>query len=111
MAGTSDVAGWAQKQFRSDYYDDPELWMAHSPIFHVSKVTTPTLLITGDRDLRTPLAQAEEFYAALKKKGVPTVLIPMKNEWHGTWSIPSNMLRTQLYIRKWFDMHDGRDSD
>ena len=111
MAGTSDVAGWAQKQFRSDYYDDPALWMEHSPIFHVSKVTTPTLLITGDRDLRTPLAQAEEFYAALKKKGVPTMLIPMKNEWHGTWSIPSNLFRTQLYVQQWFEKYGGGAKD
>ncbi len=107
MAGTSDVAGWAQKQFRSDYYDDPSLWIEHSPIFHVANVTTPTLLITGDRDLRTPLAQAEEFYAALKKKGVPTILIPIKNEWHGTSSIPSNLLRTQLYVQQWFEKYGG----
>ena len=107
MAGTADVAGWAQKQYRSTYYEDPQLWIEHSPLFHVSKVTTPTLLITGDKDLRTPLAQAEEFYAALKKQGVPTMLIPMKNEWHGTWSIPSNLLRTQLYIQQWFDTHGG----
>lgn len=111
MAGNSDVAGWAQKFFRTDYYDDPAIWIEHSPIFHVAKVKTPTLLITGDRDLRTPLAQAEEFYAALKKKGVPTMLIPMKNEWHGTWSIPSNLFRTQLYLRQWFDDHGGGAND
>ena len=105
MAGTSDVAAWAQKQFRGEYYEDPAKWIEHSPLFRVGDITTPTLLITGDKDLRTPLAQAEELYAALKKKGVPTVLIPIKNEWHGTTSIPSNLFRTQLYMRSWFDEH------
>jgi dipeptidyl aminopeptidase/acylaminoacyl peptidase len=76
---------------------------------HVGKVTTPTLLITGDQDLRTPLAQAEAYYAALKRRGVPTMLIPMVGEWHGTWSIPSNLLRTQLYIRKWFEQYGGSE--
>lgn len=111
MAGTSDVAGWAQKQFRSEYYEDPARWIEHSPLFKVADVTTPTLLMTGDKDLRTPLAQAEEFYAALKKKGVPTVLIPVRDEWHGTWSKPSNLFRTQLYLRQWFDKHGGADAD
>lgn len=107
MAGTSDVAGWANDQFDPPYWEEPTKWLEHSPLMHVGKVTTPTLLITGDKDLRTPLAQAEAFYSALKRRGVPTLLIPMVNEWHGTWSIPSNMLRTQLYLRKWFEEHGG----
>ncbi len=107
MAGTSDVAAWANKQFRPMFWEDPSFWLEHSPLMHVDKVTTPTMLITGDKDLRTPLAQAEEFYAALKNNGVETILIPMVNEYHGTYSIPSNMLRTQLYLRKWFEQHGG----
>jgi pimeloyl-ACP methyl ester carboxylesterase len=107
MAGTADVAGWANDQFDPPYWEDPTKWLAHSPLMHVGKVTTPTLLITGDKDLRTPLAQAEAYYAALKRRGVPALLIPMVNEWHGTWSIPSNMLCTQLFLRKWFEEHGG----
>ena len=108
MAGTADIAGWANKQFREPYWENPAPWLEHSPLMHVGKVSTPTLLITGDKDLRTPIAQAEAFYAALKMRGVPTALIPMKNEWHGTWTIPSNMLRTQLYVRGWFERHDKK---
>jgi dipeptidyl aminopeptidase/acylaminoacyl peptidase len=111
FAGTSDIAGYSQKQFDSEYWENPEEWLAHSPLMYVGNVSTPTLLMTGENDLRTPLSQAEEFFAALKKRGVPTMLIPMKNESHRTWSVPSNMLRTQLYIRKWFEIHDGEESD
>ena len=73
---------------------------------HVDKVTTPTLLMTGVKDLRTPLAQAEEFYAALKRLGVPATLIAMNGEWHGTSSKPSNMLRTVMYLNQWFARYD-----
>jgi len=68
----------------------------------VGEVTTPTLLMTGVRDLRTPIGQAEEFYNALQQVGVPTRLIRMNDEWHGTTSRPSNFLRTQLYVLEWF---------
>ncbi len=105
MANTTDVAGWASNFFRPRFWDDPTKWLEHSPIMHVGNVKTPVLLMTGDKDLRTPLSQAEEYYGALKLLGVPTMLIPMRGEFHGTGSIPSNFMRTQLYIRKWFDEH------
>ncbi len=103
MAGTADVNGWANSLFKTPYWEDPTDWLAHAPLMHVAKVKTPTLLITGDKDLRTPLPQAEQYYNALKQLGVPTRLIPMRGEYHGTGSIPSNWLRTQLYVRKWFE--------
>jgi dipeptidyl aminopeptidase/acylaminoacyl peptidase len=58
--------------------------------------------MTGELDLNTPIAQAEQFYRALKLRGVPTALIQFKEEWHGTTSKPSNFMRTQLYLRSWF---------
>lgn len=105
MAGTTDVNGWANAFFEKPYWEDSTDWLAHSPLMHAHKVKTPTLFMTGDKDLRTPIAQAEQYYNALKQLDVPTKLIPMRGEYHGTGSIPSNWLRTQLYIRKWFDEH------
>mgnify|MGYP006107497477 FL=1 len=68
----------------------------------VGDVTTPTMLMTGELDLRTPMGQTEEYYQALQYVGVPTVMVRFQNEWHGTTSNPSNFLRTQLYLRTWF---------
>jgi dipeptidyl aminopeptidase/acylaminoacyl peptidase len=68
----------------------------------VGKVTTPTLLMTGVLDRRTPMAQTEEYYSALKVKGVPTKLLQFNDEYHGTGSKPSNYVRTQLYMMSWF---------
>lgn len=107
FTGQADIARWTFARFRPFFWEDPTNWLEHSPIMHVQNVKTPTLLMTGDKDLRTPIAQAEEFYAALKLRGIPTKLIAMKNEYHGTTSIPSNMLRTQLYLQKWFAEYGG----
>jgi dipeptidyl aminopeptidase/acylaminoacyl peptidase len=103
QAGNADITRWSMERFDVPFWEDPTKWLEHSPLMHVANVTTPTLLMTGIEDLRTPLGQAEEFYAALKYLGVPTVLIPMHEEFHGTTSKPSNLLRTQLYLQAWFE--------
>jgi dipeptidyl aminopeptidase/acylaminoacyl peptidase len=59
--------------------------------------------MTGEKDLRTPISQTEEFYEALKLRKVPTAMIRFNEEWHGTSSRPSNYLRTQLYLKSWFE--------
>jgi dipeptidyl aminopeptidase/acylaminoacyl peptidase len=61
--------------------------------------------MTGELDLRTPMAQSEEYYAALKMRGVPTALLRFQNEFHGTSSRPSNFMRTQLYMMSWYQKH------
>ena len=63
------------------------------------------MLMTGVQDLRTPMSQTEQFYSALKYLKVPTAMIRFNNEWHGTSRTPSNFLRTQLYLRYWFEKH------
>ncbi len=99
--GTSDAIGYTGT-FETPFWDDPTEWMDRSSIFYVGNVTTPTMLMTGERDLRTPMGQTEEYYQALQYVGVPTVMVRFQNEWHGTSSNPSNFMRTQLYLRKWF---------
>jgi dipeptidyl aminopeptidase/acylaminoacyl peptidase len=111
FTGQTDISGWAFFRFRTPYWEDPTLWLKHSPIMHVHKVRTPTLLMTGENDKRTPIQQAAEYYAALRVLGVPTVLVSMKNESHGTFSTPSNMMRTQLYLRTWFARYGGPPVD
>lgn len=106
MSGTTDVIGWTYTFFERPYWEDPQPWLDNSPLMQVGKVSTPTLLITGALDLRTPLAEAEQYFAALKMRGVPTRLVPMQGEYHGTGSIPSNYLRTQLLLRQWFEKYD-----
>ena len=86
-------------------WEDPEAYWKHSPLSLVGNVTTPTMLMTGVNDLRTPMGQTEEFYEALKMRKVPTQMVRFNDEWHGTSSKPSNFIRTQLYLRDWFKQH------
>lgn len=104
FVGTTDGIGW-YRNFDNYPWDDPSEHLRRSPLMYVGNVTTPTMLMTGVNDLRTPMPQTEEYYAALKVMGVETAMIRFNNEWHGTSSTPSNFLRTQLFLREWFQMH------
>ncbi len=99
--GTSDATSYT-RTFEKYFWEDPTEWIDRSSIFYVENVKTPTMLMTGEMDLRTPMGQAEEYYEALRIVGVPTVLVRFQGEWHGTTSKPSNFMRTQLYLRQWF---------
>ena len=102
FAGQTDVTYFTYNFFDQPFWENPEPWLKQSPLMHVGKVKTPTLLMTGVLDLRTPMAQTEEYYAALKVRGVPTTLLRFEGEYHGTSSKPSNWMRTQLYMMDWY---------
>jgi dipeptidyl aminopeptidase/acylaminoacyl peptidase len=102
FVGTTDGPGW-YRNFAKPFWEDPSEHLRRSPIMYVGNVKTPTMLMTGVLDLRTPMPQTEEFYTALKFRKIPTAMIRFNEEWHGTSSKPSNFLRTQLYLRSWFE--------
>ena len=106
MAGTTDAVGWSYSSFPTPFWEDPAAWLKHSPIMHVGRVETPTLVMVGENDGRTPVAQSAEYYLALKVKGVPTKLLIFRDEGHGPWrSKPSNLFRTQQYLHEWFSTY------
>ena len=104
FVGTTDGASW-YRNFKEFPWDDPSEHLRRSPLMYVGNVKTPTMLMTGEGDLRTPMPQTEEYYQALRVLKVPTAMIRFKNEWHGTSSTPSNFLRTHIYLREWFKKH------
>ena len=101
MSGNTDIPLFTYSFFQKPFWEDPSDWLAHSSVMTVGKVTTPTLLMTGVLDRRTPMPQTEEYYAALKVRGVPVKLLQFEGEYHGTGSKPSNFIRTQLYMMSW----------
>ncbi len=104
FVGTTDGPNW-YRNFEKYPWDDPSEHLRRSPLMYVGNVKTPTMLMTGVNDLRTPIAQTEEFYQALRMLKVPTAMVRFNDEWHGTSSKPSNFIRTQLYLRDWFRKH------
>jgi len=105
FAGHTDIPLFTYSFFKKPFWEDPSDWLAHSSLMSVGKVTTPTLLMTGVLDRRTPMPQTEEYYSALKMRGVPVKLLEFNEEYHGTGSKPSNYIRTQLYMMSWFNKY------
>jgi dipeptidyl aminopeptidase/acylaminoacyl peptidase len=105
FAGHTDIPLFTYSFFAKPFWEDPQPWLQHSSLMYVGNVTTPTLLMTGVLDRRTPMPQTEEYYAALKMRGVPAALLQFNDEFHGTASKPSNFIRTQLYMMAWFNKY------
>ena len=109
--GQTDIPLFVGNFFEKPFWEDPQPWLRQSPLMYVGNVKTPTLLMTGDLDLRTPMPQTEEYFAALKARGVPSALLRFAGEYHGTSSRPSNWMRTQLYMMSWFERYGARKED
>ncbi len=86
-------------------WDHLEHYMRRSPISLVGNVKTPTMLLTGEADLRTPMAETEQYYAALKINGVDTKMVRVPGAGHGIANRPSNLIAKVLHILGWFDKY------
>ncbi len=86
-------------------WEDPDQYMKRSPISLVGNVKTPTMLLTGDLDHRTPMSESEQYYQALKLRGIDAAMVRIVDEGHEMMSRPSNLLRKVAYIIGWFDEH------
>lgn len=103
FVGTTDGHSW-YRQFKKYPWEDPEEYAVRSPLHYVKNVTTPTMVMTGEADLRTPISQSEEYYRALKMLKKETLLVRMPDEYHG-WRRPSHRMLQQLYLRAWFEKY------
>ena len=108
FVGTTDGHMW-YRQFKKYPWEDPMEYAVRSPLHYVANVTTPTMVMTGEADLRTPIGQSEEYYRALKMLKKETLLVRMPEEYHG-WRRPSHRLLQQLYLREWFEKYRLKES-
>ncbi len=109
FALTSDGYNYFYKYWFPGYpWDHVEEYMARSPISLVGNVTTPTMLLTGEEDYRTPMSESEQYYQALKLRGIDTALVRIPGASHGIARRPSHLLAKVAYILKWFETHDGQ---
>jgi len=109
FVGTTDGASW-YRQFQKYPWEDPMEYAVRSPLHYVANVTTPTMIMTGEADLRTPITQTEEFYRALKMvRKADTLMVRMPEEFHG-WRRPTHQLLQQLYLMAWFEKYRTKES-
>jgi dipeptidyl aminopeptidase/acylaminoacyl peptidase len=92
-------------QFPGLPWDHVEHYWQRSPLSLVGNVTTPTLLITGVEDKRTPMSETEQYYQALKLLKVDTVLVKVPGSSHGIASRPSRMIGKIENILAWFEKY------
>jgi dipeptidyl aminopeptidase/acylaminoacyl peptidase len=103
FVGTTDGASWYD-QFQKYPWEDPMEYAVRSPLHYVGNVKTPTMVMTGEADLRTPMAQSEEYYRALNLLKKDTLLVRMPDEFHG-WRRPSHRMLQQAYLLAWFEKY------
>ncbi len=86
-------------------WEDPENYIRRSPLTYVGNVTTPTMLLTGEEDYRTPIAESEQFYAALKLQNVETAMVRIPGASHGIANRPSNLIAKIASVLAWFEKY------
>jgi acylaminoacyl-peptidase len=108
FALTADLPNYfARYWFASTPWEDPEAYWRRSPLSRVGKVSTPTMLLTGEQDLRTPIAESEQFYHALKLRGVDTLLVRVPGAPHALDLRPSQLAARSQAILAWFARYPG----
>jgi len=104
LTGDSYI-GQISHQFPGPPWEEFDHYWQRSPISLVGNVVTPTMLITGEEDYRTPISETEQFYQALKLKGVDTVMIRVPGSSHGIAGRPSRLVAKVDNILAWFERY------
>jgi acylaminoacyl-peptidase len=86
-------------------WEQPEHYLKRSPLSLVGHVTTPTMLLTGEEDYRTPISESEQFYKALKLRKVDAALVRVPGAGHNVSARPSHLIAKTAYVLKWFETH------
>ena len=99
---------FAQYWFPKMPWEDPMDYWRRSPLSLVGNVSTPTMLMVGDADWRTPAWESEQYYQALKLRGIETALVRIPGASHSIAKRPSQLIAKAAAILQWFDLHSGK---
>jgi len=103
---TSDANNFFYRYwFGAQPWEKPEDYWRRSPLSLVGNVKTPTMLLTGEADYRTPIAESEQFYQALKLRNVDTIMVRIPEASHGMTARPSNLIAKVDNILAWFEKY------
>jgi dipeptidyl aminopeptidase/acylaminoacyl peptidase len=104
--GQSDIPGLMEYGFVGYPWSSTDTYRKWSPMTFVNRVKTPLLITHGEQDRRVPIAQAEEYYRALKRRGVEVVFLRYPREGHGITE-PNHQIDLVNRQLEWFDSHLG----
>ena len=97
--------GYAHYRYPGQPWENFDEYWKFSPISLVGNVETPTLVMVGTADMRTPLSESKQLYSALKLRQVETVLIELPGAWHNIAKRPSQLIAKVDHVVAWFDNH------
>jgi dipeptidyl aminopeptidase/acylaminoacyl peptidase len=104
---TADMTNYFYRYWFGELpWDNEQAYWKRSPLAYVGNVKTPTMLMTGEADFRTPSSEAEQFYQALKLRKVDTALVRVPNASHDISARPSLLIAKVAYVLAWFKNHD-----
>ncbi|MCJ8191796.1 alpha/beta hydrolase family protein [Sphingomicrobium aestuariivivum] len=111
MALMSDaIAFFGPYWMKGQPWERPMDYWNRSPLVNMENVTTPTLMIVSDEDYRTPRSEAEQFYGALKLRGVDTALMVTPGASHSDLTMsPSQQAAKTAAVIAWFEKYRTRD--
>ena len=109
---TSDGANfYSPYWFAKKPWEDPQGYWARSPLSLVGNVKTPTLVVVGSDDYRTPVSESEQYYTALQLRGVPTALVKVPGASHGGIAArPSQSAAKASAILAWFERYRNKST-
>lgn len=103
---TADISPFFTKYWFSGMpWEKPEEYRRRSPLTYAGDVKTPTMLLTGEEDFRTPISESEQYYKALKLQGVPASMVRVPGASHGIAARPSQLVAKVAAIQHWFDQY------
>ena len=88
-------------------WEHREHYFSRSPVSLVEEVETPTMLIVGEEDHRTPASETEQFYAGLQLRGVEAAMVRIPDASHHIAARPSNLVGKVRHVLGWFARHGG----
>jgi acylaminoacyl-peptidase len=106
---TGDMTNYFYRYWFGDFpWENMQAYWKRSPLAYAGNVKTPTMLITGESDYRTPSSEAEQFYEALKMRKIDTALVRVPNASHDISARPSLLIAKVAYVLAWFKTHDAK---
>jgi len=97
--------GYSNSRYPGQVWENPTNYWKFSPISLVGNVQTPTMVMVGMEDLRTPPSEAKQLYHALKLRKIPTVLVEIPEASHGIANRPSNLMTKIAHTLAWFNKY------
>ncbi len=105
MAGVSDFPMIPNRYWQGNFWDEPQKLWECSPLAYAGRITTPLLIVHSEGDLRCPISEADQLFAALVRQGKEVLYVryPAESSHGLSRSGPPDLRRHRLeqYLNWW----------